>query len=131
MGRHQKMAFSRFQRLKRQLQYQLKNPFPSRSKSLPDLPTTASESERTRRSTAPSPEVSPNKDTMSQKGDNRHLGQVAICRERVLMQTQTKLIFSFRACEKSNELGGSIINEQDPEGGHFRAKHATVTRERK
>jgi hypothetical protein len=84
MGRHQKKLFSRFQRLKRQLQYQLKPPFPSRSKSLPDLPTTASESERTRRSAAPSPEVSPNEDDMSQKGDNRHLGRFAIFRERVL-----------------------------------------------
>jgi len=46
-------------------------------------------------------------------------------------QTQTKLIFSFRACEKGNELGGSVMKEQEPSGGHFRAKHATVARERK
>ena len=84
MGRYQKNLFSRFQRLKRQLHHQLKNFFPSRSKSLPDLPAAASESERTRRSAAPSPEVSPNEDNMSQKGDNRHLGRFAICRERVL-----------------------------------------------
>jgi hypothetical protein len=84
MWRYPKDLFSRFERLKRQLQLQLKKLFPSRSKSLPDLPAAACESESTRRSAAPSPEVSLNEDNVSQKGDNRDLGRFAICRERVL-----------------------------------------------
>jgi hypothetical protein len=78
MGKYQKELFSRFPRLKRQLQHQLKSFFSSRSKSFPDISAAASESERTRRSAAPSPEVSPNEDNMSQKGDDRHLDRFTI-----------------------------------------------------
>jgi hypothetical protein len=78
MGRHQKKLFSRFQILKRQLQNQLKSPFSSRSKSLPNLPAAPSDSERTQRPVALSPEASPNEDNMSQKRDNTYLGRFAI-----------------------------------------------------
>jgi hypothetical protein len=61
MGRYRKTLFSRFPRLERQLQHQFEDFFSSRSKYLPDIPATPSESERTRRSAAPSPEVSPKK----------------------------------------------------------------------
>lgn len=46
-------------------------------------------------------------------------------------QTQTKLISSPRACGKGTELGGSVMKEQEPSGGHYCAEHATVARERK
>jgi hypothetical protein len=83
MGKYQKELFSRFPRLKRQLQHQLKGFFSSQSKFLPDIPAAASESERTRRSAAPSPEVSPN-NNMSQKVDDRHLDRFAIRHESAL-----------------------------------------------
>ena len=84
MWRYLKNLFSRFQRLKRLVQHRAQNFVPSRSKFLPDPSAVSSESERTRRSAAPSPEVPVNEDSMSQKGDNRDLDRFPICHERVL-----------------------------------------------
>lgn len=84
MWRYLKNLFSRFQRLQRLVQHRIQVFFPSRSKFLPDPSAVSSESERTRRSAAPSPEVPVNEDSMSQKWDNRDLDRFSTCHERVL-----------------------------------------------